>query len=203
MARLLIKTAGLEQQSLELRLGVNRVGRDPDSDFPINHATVSTHHCELVLSNDGIILRDCGSTNGTFLNGDPVAEAWLMPGQTVKMGDVELLVESTDVNIAIPQFERPTELLPPPGVLEDGALSCPRHLQYHATFKCTQCGEVMCGTCVHRLRRQGGSTLFLCPICSHKCEPIHVAKPKKKRTLMSFIQDTVRLKFNHPRKNGS
>ena len=33
MARLLIKTAGLENRTLELRLGVNHVGRDPDCDF--------------------------------------------------------------------------------------------------------------------------------------------------------------------------
>ena len=49
MARLLIKTEGLENQILELRLGVNLVGRDPQCDFSINHPTVSTHHCELIL----------------------------------------------------------------------------------------------------------------------------------------------------------
>ena len=203
MARLLIKTEGLAQQALELRLGVNRVGRDPDADFFINHTTVSTHHCELELSNDGVILRDCHSTNGTFVNGTPVTEAWLVPGQALKLGDVELVVENTDVNIAIPQFERPTQLAPPPAVLSDGELSCPRHTELHATFKCTQCGEVMCGTCVHRLRRQGGATLFLCLICSHKCEPIQIAKPKKKKTFLGLLQDTVRLKFKHPRSNGS
>ena len=202
MARLLIKTEGLQQQALELRLGVNRVGRSPDSDFPISHFTISTHHCELVLANDGVILRDCGSTNGTFVNGDPVTEAWLMPGQEVKLGDVELFVENTEVNIAIPKFERPTELPPPPVVLEGGALSCPRHTQVYAAFKCTHCAEVMCGTCVHRLRRQGGATLFLCPICSHKCETIQVVKPKKKKTFLGFLQDTVKLKFNHPKSNG-
>ena len=42
MARLLIKTEGLENRTLELRLGVNRVGRDPDCDFPIDHPTVSS-----------------------------------------------------------------------------------------------------------------------------------------------------------------
>jgi hypothetical protein len=197
MARLLIKTEGLPQQAMELRLGVNRIGRDPESDFTISHATVSTHHCELVLSSDGVILRDCGSTNGTFVNGAPVTEAWLVSGQEVKLGDVQLLVENTDVNIAIPKFERPTPLAPPPAVLEDGELSCPRHTQVHATFKCTHCAELMCSACVHRLRRQGGATLFLCPVCSHKCEPLQVAKPKRKKTFLGFLQDTVKLKFNH------
>ena len=88
MARLLIKTRGLENQTLELRFGTNHVGRDSDCDFPIDHPTVSSNHCELVLSSEGVMLRDCGSTNGTFVNGDHVKETWLLPGQTVHLGDV-------------------------------------------------------------------------------------------------------------------
>ena len=51
---------------------------------------ISLVHCELALSNDGVYLNDCDSTNGTFLNGDPVKEAWLSPGQELRLGDVEL-----------------------------------------------------------------------------------------------------------------
>jgi hypothetical protein len=197
MARLLIKTAGLENRTLELRLGVNRVGRRPDSDFPISHPSVSSNHCELILSGDGVRLRDCGSTNGSFINGNPVTEAWLLPGQEVKLGDVEFFVENTEVNVAIPQFERPSQLPPPPVVLPDGALSCPRHTETHATYKCTHCNEVMCNACVRVMRRKGGQPLFLCVLCSHKCEPIMVAQPKKKKGFLGFLQDTVKLKFKH------
>jgi hypothetical protein len=197
MARLLIKTEGLEQQALELRLGVNRVGRDPDCDFPIGHSTVSTTHCELVVSGDGVMLRDCDSTNGTFINGDPVMEAWLMPGQKVRLGDVELFVENTEINVAIPQFERPRQQPPASVVLPDGALSCPRHAQTPATYKCTNCNEVMCSACVHVMRRKGGAPLFLCAVCSHKCERIQIAQPKKKKGVLGTLVDTVRLKFKH------
>jgi hypothetical protein len=196
MARLLIKTAGLANRTLELRLGVNRIGRDPDSDFSISHPTVSSIHCELVVSNDGVLLRDCDSTNGTFINGDAVDEVWLMPGQEVKLGDVELFVENTEVNVAIPQFERPRQQPPPPAVLPDGALSCPRHVETPATYKCTHCGEVMCNDCIHIMRRKGGLPLLLCRLCSHKCEPIQIAQPKKKKSFRSLL-DTVKLKFNH------
>jgi pSer/pThr/pTyr-binding forkhead associated (FHA) protein len=195
MARLLVKTKDLDNQTLELRLGVNRVGRDPDCDFPIFHPTVSTNHCELVLSNDGVLLRDCDSTNGTFVNGEPITEARLLPGQTVTLGDVELFVESTEVSIAIPQFER--ERPKPPVVLSDGGMICPRHSRAQATYKCTHCHEIMCSDCVHVLRRKGGQTLFLCPLCSHKCEPIQTAKAKKKRSFAEFLQDTVKLRFKH------
>jgi len=195
MARLLIKTEGLEIQVLDLRLGVNRVGRDPDCDFCIQHATISAIHCELILSADGVLLRDCNSTNGSFVNGDAVTEARLMAGQTVTLGDVELSVESTDANVQIPQYERPRPK--PPVVLPDGAMVCSRHAGNVAAYKCTHCREIMCSDCVHVLRRKGGQPLFLCPLCSHKCEPIQAGKRKKKRSLVEFLQQTVKLRFKN------
>ena len=74
MAKLLIKTGDLKDQTLELRLGTNSVGRDPGCDFPIEHSTVSLMHCELVLSNEGVLIRDCNSTNGTFINEKQVTD---------------------------------------------------------------------------------------------------------------------------------
>lgn len=195
MARLLVKTEGLEHQTLELRLGVNRVGRDPDCEFCLDHPTISTLHCKLSLSNDGVYIQDCQSTNGTFVNGEPVLEAWLDPGQTVHLGEVELFVESTDAKIAVPEFER--ERPKPPVVLPGGALVCPRHTSEQATFRCTYCREVMCGACVHIMRIKGGTALFLCPICSHKCEPIETVEVKKKKKGIAGLFDTVKLKINH------
>jgi len=179
-----------------LRLGVNRVGRDPECEFCIDHPTVSSVHCELALSKDGVYIRDCHSTNGTFINGEPVLEKWLDAGQEVRLGDVELLVESTDANVAIPKFER--EHPKPPVVLPGGAMLCPRHPQAQATYKCTHCNEIMCNACIHIMRRKGGTPLFLCVLCSHKCEPIQIAQPKKKKGLAGFL-DTVRLKFGYSR----
>jgi FHA domain len=197
MARLLIKTAGVENRTLELRLGVNHVGRDPDCEFCIDHPTVSSLHCELSLTNDGVYIHDCNSTNGTFVNGEPVMEAWLNPGETVHLGDVELFVENTDAHVAIPKFERPRPK--PPVVLADGAILCPRHPQEPATYRCTYCREVMCGSCVHIMRIKGGQPLFLCTICSHRCEPIVAAAPaKKKKGFLGFLADTVKLRFRHP-----
>jgi hypothetical protein len=195
MARLLIQTQGLDGRTLELRLGVNRVGRDEQNDFPITHPSVSSHHCELILSNDGVVLHDLDSTNGSFVNGQPVSEVWLEPGQRVRLGDVELLVESTEINVAIPKFERAVEPPKPPLVLEDGSFVCPRHTDLLATFKCTHCGEVMCSGCVRMMRRQGGQPLFLCMICHNKCERIVTEKAKAKKGFLGFLQDTVRFKF--------
>lgn len=195
MARLLIKTQGLGIQALELHLGVNHVGRDPDCEQHLNHHTVSALHCELSLTSDGVYLRDCGSTNGTFLNGEPVKEAWLRPGQEVRLGDVELFVESTDAVIAIPEIK--PEIAPPKVIQEAGELFCARHPGRKITFKCTHCAEVMCNACVHVMKRQGGQPLYLCRVCSHKCERIEIVQEKKKRSFFGYLQDTVKLKFTH------
>jgi len=203
MARLLIKTEGLETRALDLRLGTNHIGRNPDCDFHIDHSTVSSLHCEMVLSHEGVLLRDCDSTNGTFVDRQPVKEAWLKQGQTVHLGDVRLMVESTDISISIPKFQQPGvsdhKNFPPTGVnspvvLPSGALVCPRHTSVLATYKCTQCKELMCSNCVHVLKRQGGQPLFLCPICSGKCERIAPDKPKKK-SFLDMLRRTAKLPF--------
>ncbi|HEY5345019.1 MAG TPA: FHA domain-containing protein [Verrucomicrobiae bacterium] len=193
MARLLVKTEGLGIQALELRLGVNHVGRDSDCEQHLNHHTVSSLHCELALTHDGVYLRDCDSTNGTFINGEPVKEAWLMPGQKLKLGDVELFVESTDATIAIPQIQ--PEIVAPKVIQENGELFCAQHPDRKITFKCTHCTEVMCNACVHVMRRKGGQPLYLCRVCSYKCERIEIVQPTKKKSFFGILQETVRLKF--------
>jgi len=194
MARLVIKTEGFGNRILELHLGNNRVGRDDDCEFVIDHPTVSTLHCELHLTADGIYVHDCDSTNGTFVNEDPVMEAWLDPGQTLKLGDVELLVESTTATIAIPKIEQATAKTPP-AVLADGSLPCPRHWGQRATFKCTSCQEIMCGDCVRMMRLTGGKPLFLCCKCHQKCERIARDPIKEKKGFFGLFQETVRLVF--------
>jgi hypothetical protein len=196
MARLLVKTEGLGLQALELHMGVNHVGRDPECEQHLNHHTVSSLHCELSLTNDGVYLRDCDSTNGTFLNGEPVKEAWLRPGHELKLGDVELVVESTDATIAIPAIQQ--AVIPEPkAIQENGELYCARHPDRKITFKCTHCAEVMCNACVHVMRRQGGQPLYLCRVCSHKCERIEIVQEQKKKSFFGFLADTVKLKFKH------
>jgi len=197
MARLHVKTDGLKLRSLELRLGANRVGRDPDADFTLPHPSVSFTHCEFILSHDGVLLRDCGSTNGTFVDNEMVKSARLQPGQAVRLGEVELAVESTDVTIAIPKIER--EIPRPPVVLPDGGLLCPRHPENQAAFRCPHCREIMCQDCVRMTRIKGGRPLFLCCACHQKCERIGGEKPKAKKGLLGRLEETVRLKFGYGR----
>ncbi len=196
MAQLQIITAGFDDRLVDLRLGVNRLGRSPDADFSITHATVSALHCELILRDIGVTVHDLDSTNGTFVNDEPVHEADLAAGQILRLGDVELRVENVDVTVAIPKFHR-TELPAPPVVVEDGKLVCPRHRLAHVSHQCTVCKEVMCEACVHRLRRKGGKkVLLLCPLCSGTVELFGTRAPVKK-SLFGRVAETIKLKFKH------
>jgi pSer/pThr/pTyr-binding forkhead associated (FHA) protein len=199
MARLIIQTEGLGQQAIELRMGVNRVGRGPDCEVRLPHASVSTLHAELALTNDGVYLHDCNSTNGTFINHEPQAEAWLTPGQLIRFGSVELFVESTEAIVAIPQFDRTEPVKPAPVILENGLTSCPQHPELAATFRCPKCQEHMCNGCVRVLRLKGRPPHYLCRICSHHCDRIQDNTPKKKKGFFALLQETVKLKFTHPK----
>ena len=198
MAQLIRKGANGDSEVLELNLGLNRFGRHPDSHFPINHKTISAFHAEIVLSAEGVLLRDCGSTNGTFVNEQPVQEMLLLPGQTIRLGDVEFFVESTDVKISIPTYERQRPA--PPIVLADGSILCRRHPEARGTHRCTFCKEILCDTCVTKLRRKGGKTLKLCSQCHHGVELIGPEK-KKKRSLLSLLNTTLHLPFIHPKRD--
>ena len=192
MARLVIKCAEFEERVIELHLGVNHLGRSEENDFQIEHPTVSDQHCEIVLREEEVLLRDCSSTNGTFVGNERIQEARLAAGQILHLGEVEVLVENADVIIEIPKFERPQPA--PPVVLCDGSLICPRHPNARATHQCTHCREVLCDDCVHRLRRRGGKVLKFCPLCGKPCVPL-VAERRKKKSLLDFLRKTAIMPF--------
>ncbi|MCW5559235.1 MAG: FHA domain-containing protein, partial [Verrucomicrobiae bacterium] len=87
----------------ELHAGLNTVGRNPTNEFRIPDPSVSSFHAEItVLEADGtVIVRDLQSTNGTFIEGQPVEEATLAGGQRLQFGTVEMLlvIEEYDVKI--------------------------------------------------------------------------------------------------------
>jgi hypothetical protein len=202
MARLIIKTGGVETQVVELRIGINRMGRSPENDFQIEHPTISGRHCEVELKGEQVVVRDCGSTNGTFVAGKPIKEATLSVGQSFSMGDVQLLVDSIDMKVAIPEFEIPTEVSAPPPVVKlningQMGVGCARHPGNPVTYRCTHCGEVLCDACVHHLQRRGGRALALCPRCSHECEPFGQNKKPKKDNFFQILAKTVKLSFAH------
>ena len=71
------------------------IGRDEQaSTLCAAHPTVSRRHCEVYLENGFALIRDMGSSNGTWINGQPVGQqpVQLAPGQHVFIGHMPLSV---------------------------------------------------------------------------------------------------------------
>jgi len=76
-------------QTYELKTGAPMVvGRAPTSDIPVFDPTISRRHAEVVTDDQGVQVRDLGSSNGTFLNGSRVESCTLAVGDTVTFGKV-------------------------------------------------------------------------------------------------------------------
>ena len=99
--RLLINPGTPQAWQIELKPGLNRIGRGESNDFLINHPSVSTHHCEITVTDTTVTVRDLGSTNGTFVERVPVNVFQLHHGQHVQFGSVDMQFE-TDMPPALP-----------------------------------------------------------------------------------------------------
>jgi serine phosphatase RsbU (regulator of sigma subunit) len=63
------------------------IGRTAPADIVLEGGTVSRRHCRLEIAGDRLLISDLGSTNGTYVNGDPVTTAIaLQDGALVSVG---------------------------------------------------------------------------------------------------------------------
>src|SRR6185312_9374603 len=90
MAKLVVLSAGFNGRTHDLNVDKTTIGRVEDNTFQITDPSVSSHHCEIVLRGSDVVIHDLGSTNGSFINGDKISESVLKPGQTLKLGQIEL-----------------------------------------------------------------------------------------------------------------
>jgi pSer/pThr/pTyr-binding forkhead associated (FHA) protein len=96
MARLVLLSEGLTGRTFELKAEKTTVGRVSDNTFEIPEASVSSHHAEIHLRGSDVLIKDLDSTNGTFINGEKISEASLKPGQILRLGMVEMRLETAD-----------------------------------------------------------------------------------------------------------
>lgn len=95
MPRLVLLSEGYTGRTYELKADSTTVGRVSDNAFEIPEASVSSHHGEILLRGNEVVIRDLNSTNGTFINGERVTgEATLKPGQILRLGTVEMRLET-------------------------------------------------------------------------------------------------------------
>lgn len=76
-----------------LHKGTTRLGRGADADIRIDDPGVSRHHADIVLGADAV-LRDLGSTNGTYVDGVQISETVLRDGSTIRLGSTSVTFRS-------------------------------------------------------------------------------------------------------------
>ncbi|MEO6033882.1 MAG: FHA domain-containing protein [Verrucomicrobiota bacterium] len=152
-----IKNAEFGAQLFELRTGSNRFGRSPANDIQIEHPSVSSIHCEIILEKDSVRLRDLGSTNGTFLEGKKINESSLEAGRTFKLGVVEFVLEAGSVGLLNQNL---------PNV-------CLRHPRTAATAACPKCGQSFCDFCV-TTRVVTSVMKKFCRRCGSECKLVNI-----------------------------
>jgi transcriptional regulator with GAF, ATPase, and Fis domain len=67
------------------------IGRDTATQLSIPDRLMSRRHCEVQATDGSFVLRDLGSSNGTFVNGIPIRERMLQHGDRIRVGDSVLL----------------------------------------------------------------------------------------------------------------
>ena len=81
---------GGEADSTEIRLNQlpATLGRGRDATVTLAHPLISRHHCEIYESAAGLMVKDLGSLNGTFVGSKRIEKAELPPGELLTIGTV-------------------------------------------------------------------------------------------------------------------
>ena len=82
------------------------IGRASDTNIPLDDSAVSGHHCSITRDGAKYTLRDLGSTNGTRLNGKPVHESRLRPGDVITVGSSDFTFDGSDVEVEASPADR-------------------------------------------------------------------------------------------------
>ncbi|HKG77997.1 MAG TPA: serine/threonine-protein kinase, partial [Pyrinomonadaceae bacterium] len=121
------------------------IGRNPEAHLCLpDDRYFSRNHCLLEMNPPHSFLRDLGSTNGTFLNGQRVKDASLNNGDRIQCGETILVVEVTTTDLS--ETTQDSGLPKRPVLVMVECLNCGRREQAqasapdeHLTFLCEDC----------------------------------------------------------------
>lgn len=207
MLRYLLRTPNRSVE-YELHPGLNTLGRNPTNEIRISDASVSSFHAEITVNETTheVQVRDLQSTNGTFIEGQPIEDAALQPGQALQLGCVELRLDAEQYEIRIPTGAV-SQVAVAAGTIqetEEGVLACSRNpalpATHHAISGCqavVHCPGVFNKASLRSMKLAGGTAgqMLFCPDCNAKCEPIPgVSETASKKTgLFARLTQTIQL----------
>ena len=112
MLKLVLLSPGMAGRSHELKVERTTVGRLDDNTFQVAEPSVSGHHCELLSRGPAVLVRDLSSTNGTFVNGEKITEGTLKVSQILRLGDIEMRLESDEAGTSSKKHLDRTTVIP-------------------------------------------------------------------------------------------
>src|SRR5688572_26952651 len=127
MALLKIVSGDSAGASYDIGAGSYSVGRADGNHVRLPDGSVSSAHCEVSLDPAGnLFVRDLGSTNGTYIQGQRVREALVLPGQKLRLGSLEMVFENAmaaaaAVAVSVPSAAMPMSVTIPPPPVPTGA----------------------------------------------------------------------------------
>jgi pSer/pThr/pTyr-binding forkhead associated (FHA) protein len=120
MPKLVVNPGTSLAREFDLKPGVYRVGRAVGNDIRIQDASMSGSHAEIMVQGGMIMIKDLGSTNGVFINGSPVKYGELRPGQSLRLGWVDMIL------VGEPATKKMVEGIPVPNAIAAEALEAAR-----------------------------------------------------------------------------
>ncbi len=78
-----------------------RIGTYPTNDLVLSDPACSRHHCEIRYTDQGYLLTDLDSTNGTFVDGKRVGRVFLAAGASLSLGTTIVSFSPLDEEIAV------------------------------------------------------------------------------------------------------
>ena len=90
-ASLVVRNGPQAGVALVVDAPVTRLGRTADCEITLDDITVSRWHAEVIRDGDNYRVRDAGSLNGTYVNGERIDEAALHQGDELQVGKFRMV----------------------------------------------------------------------------------------------------------------
>lgn len=107
MAKLILSMDGLVLKEIPLTKQRTTIGRKPQNDIQIDNLAISGEHAAIVTILNDSFLEDLNSTNGTYVNGQPIKKHILQHNDVVELGKyrIKYLIEPAAA-MAMTEYEK-------------------------------------------------------------------------------------------------
>ncbi|GIK24992.1 MAG: hypothetical protein BroJett006_12380 [Betaproteobacteria bacterium] len=112
-AKLILSMDGLVLKEIPLTKERTTIGRKPHNDIQIDNLAISGEHSVIVTILNDSFLEDLNSTNGTYVNGQPIKKHFLQNNDVIELGKYKLkYINETPSQTTAADFEKTMVLRP-------------------------------------------------------------------------------------------